>query len=251
VQAPAPPPAAVAVPVLPVAPTPPIRRRRVPILLLLLLVPAGLFTVCCGGIGVVTHFHFQHVKAIKQADKDYAENRHDQAIAAYKDHFSGADDKPAVLKRIVEHEAGKGNEQVAREWIRKGIDQGLDVVYDGRAARLQVEVKKARAADEVVGIANPYVIPFDDGPEALLTDVSTGNAPCAFVRLSAAEEGLFRAKVRGGDRVTYSAWIDRILPRVFSHDPADNVAQYDSGELRKVEHRDGNGVWEVTYERGK
>jgi hypothetical protein len=138
---------AVAVPVLPVARASAPRHRRFSCLVLL-LIPAGLFTVCggCLVIGTIVQSQAEKAarKALEQADKDYAEGRHEEAITAYKRHYSSSFKKPTVLKRIVEHEAGKGNEKEAREWIGKGIDANLEVTCDGPAARLPVEVKKAR-----------------------------------------------------------------------------------------------------------
>jgi hypothetical protein len=139
-------PVAEAVPVLAVAPAPPPQRRRFPVLLLLLLpIPVGLITVCCGVLRNIENSRAAKAlkEALKEADADYAEGRHEQAVAVYKQHFSLADDKPTILKRIVEHEAEKGNEHEAREWIEKGIDQELEVAYDGPAARLYAENKQA------------------------------------------------------------------------------------------------------------
>jgi hypothetical protein len=111
-------------------------------LLLLLIVPGVLFWSCFGGFVFIEHS--RTTKALKEADADYAAGRHEQAVAAYKSYFSSAPNQPTILKRIVDHEAGKGNEAAAREWIGKGIDKKLEVTYDGPAASMYAEVKKAR-----------------------------------------------------------------------------------------------------------
>jgi hypothetical protein len=116
--------------------SPPRAGRGIPRLVWLLGIPFGLLGLCCGGcltLGLIGSASAQ--KALEEADRQYAAGKKDEAVAAYKQHFGSAKDKPEVLRRIVEHELEKGHTEEARDWVGRGVKQGVAVTYESAAAR--------------------------------------------------------------------------------------------------------------------
>jgi len=97
------------------------------------------------GVGGYLYVHRQQVQAVNEGTRLWDAGQRDAAVAKYKEGYPGAGDmKASVLRRIVEHEASKGNTAEARKWIERGLDDRLDVAYEGDAGELLAEVKKER-----------------------------------------------------------------------------------------------------------
>lgn len=114
---------------------------------------AGLVILAILCSGVASWLKGRAQESIKEADKLYAEGKQEEAVRAYKKHFSEAGDrKPELLKRIVEYELKQGDRAEARHWVEKGIDGKLEVAYDSEAARgLLADVQQERG-QQVKGV---------------------------------------------------------------------------------------------------
>jgi predicted Zn finger-like uncharacterized protein len=101
----------------------------------------------CFGIGMVgMYFGSQAVaearKALAQADQDWDAGKKADAVSVYKSHYTLADDKGKLVKRIADFEAETGNTAEARQWVEKGLDEKLNVVYDAPAQAIYAQIKK-------------------------------------------------------------------------------------------------------------
>jgi hypothetical protein len=86
---------------------------------------------------------------IVKADKLYDQDKKAEAVAVYKDKFTYANDKAALLKRIVEFEAERNDMAEARRWIDRGLEDKIEVSYSNPAlVSLQAQVKAERAQKE-------------------------------------------------------------------------------------------------------
>lgn len=118
---------------------------------------SGFRLASCGGcltvllllllVGAVATFVIRQKQqdALNEANKLWDAGQRDAAIAKYKEGFpAAASSKGEILQRIVEYEVGKGNMQEARKWVEKGLDEKLDVKYEGQAQQLYAAAKKDR-----------------------------------------------------------------------------------------------------------
>jgi hypothetical protein len=103
--------------------------------------------VCMGVIGSFLSSR-QQGRDIEQADKLYAEGKHEDAVALYKTGYPAAvgGHKVPILTRIVEYEAGKGNLDEARKWVRRGLDDQVAMNFSHPQARtILAETQRERA----------------------------------------------------------------------------------------------------------
>jgi serine/threonine protein kinase len=88
-------------------------------------------------------------QALIDADRFWATGQHAAAVATYKREYTkrtGAA-RAELFKRIVEHELRQKNQQEARKWMAKALDEKLQIEYESEAARnLLAELKKEREA---------------------------------------------------------------------------------------------------------
>jgi hypothetical protein len=78
----------------------------------------------------------RQAESLAEADKLYQAGKTEEAVAKYKDAYSAAGDRRAdVVKRIVDHEAGKGNTTEARKWVDRGLADQLAMSFDSPAGR--------------------------------------------------------------------------------------------------------------------
>lgn len=108
---------------------PPPRKRRGLLGKLVIL-------LLCVGVVAFTVMFLRQREALHEAGRLWDAGRRDEAVALYKQGYpAAASEKGPVLRRIVEHELAKGNAAEAAKWVRRGVDDGLDVAYDSPAAR--------------------------------------------------------------------------------------------------------------------
>ncbi|HZT80053.1 MAG TPA: hypothetical protein VFA26_07525 [Gemmataceae bacterium] len=125
-------------PETPPAPPPPRKRSAFWVVLAALAVPALTCGLCCGGVGAVIGIQKQQqARAIAEADQLYADGEREEAVARYKNLFATvpADGRAEVVRRIVEHELGKGDAEEAERWLQRGLDDGLKLTFDSPAAK--------------------------------------------------------------------------------------------------------------------
>jgi ribosomal protein L40E len=107
------------------------------------------FAVMCAG--VISGIFSARTKAdaeaeIAKADKLFDQGKKMEAIAIYKEKFSLANDKAALVKRIVEFELERNDIVETRKWIERGFDEKIEVAYSNPAlVTLQAQVKSERS----------------------------------------------------------------------------------------------------------
>jgi hypothetical protein len=106
---------------------------------------AVLLLFCLVGVVVSVVIRHQQQNALDEAKKLWDAGQRDAAIPKYKDGYPAAGNaKGEVLQRIVDYEADKGNMQEARKWIEKGLDEKLNVAYEGQSQQVFSAVKRER-----------------------------------------------------------------------------------------------------------
>lgn len=89
-------------------------------------------------------------REIKEADKLYAEGRPAEAVLKYKDNFNFVhQNRPEILRRIVEEEIKQGNVAEARRWIDKGLEENVEVTYNSPDARKLFDVVRKDRLDRI------------------------------------------------------------------------------------------------------
>jgi hypothetical protein len=102
---------------------------------------------CCGIAGFfAAKSSKEQQEAIAEADKLYPSKPAD-AVAKYKEGYPSAGSRKAeIIQRIVDHEAEAGNNEEAKRWIERGLDEKLTINFkSGTARALLAKVEKDRA----------------------------------------------------------------------------------------------------------
>jgi hypothetical protein len=121
------------------------RKRRTFVWVLVLFGLLGL-GLC---IGVINKE--RQKTALEEADRLWSAGIRDEAVSKYKEGFPAAtsDQKPAVVKRIVEQQLAKGDLKNARTWVEKGLDGKMTVAYETAPAKeLLAQVQRERLERE-------------------------------------------------------------------------------------------------------
>lgn len=122
------------------------------ILLSLLLIPTAIMCFCCGGCPASRE---EVKKRIDKADVLWDSGKKTDAVMEYRLVYEDSltDEKGKILPRVVEFEVNVGNLDEAKKWIKRGLDDKLNVEYkDAVTKELFATVKKERdeaAAEEV------------------------------------------------------------------------------------------------------
>jgi len=90
---------------------------------------------CCFFSIVYTAINSATQDSIARADKLWDEGKKDEAAEKYRLHYSGAKNKPEIVRRMVEHHVEKGDEKEARVWEEKGRKDKLTVNYESAGAK--------------------------------------------------------------------------------------------------------------------
>jgi HEAT repeat protein len=106
---------------------------------------------------------------LREADALYELGKKAEAVARYKARFPASTDPARLIRRIVEYEAGKGDNPEAKRWIERAIDAKLDVVFEGETSRaLLGEVRADREAR--------FAAKREEELEALIHELAEGTA---------------------------------------------------------------------------
>lgn len=111
---------------------------------------------CCTFFGILGQIQASKThKEIVEADAAWAANNRNEAVASYKSIYNRhklgfVEEKPRLLRRIVEHHLHRGDRSEARDWIARGIDDGIDANYDAQEARdILAQINNERAATKI------------------------------------------------------------------------------------------------------
>lgn len=110
-------------------------------LLSLLLIPTAVMCFCCGGFPASRE---EVKKKIDKADVLWDSGKKTDAVMEYRRIFEDArsDEKERMLPRIVEFEVNAGNNEEAKKWIKRGLEDKLKVEYSDPAAKKVFAVAK-------------------------------------------------------------------------------------------------------------
>jgi hypothetical protein len=78
----------------------------------------------------------RQAESLVEADRLLQAGKTDEAVAKYKDGYGAAGDRKAeVIRRIVDFEAGKGNNAEAKKWVERGLSDKLVLSFDSPGGR--------------------------------------------------------------------------------------------------------------------
>ena len=104
---------------------------------------------CCGFGTITTMLANSRAKAqIAEADQLWADGKRAEAVEKYAANYERADDKPQLLRRVVEFRLESGDTAEAKKWLARGISDKVEVVYEGKAKEEFAALRQELADDE-------------------------------------------------------------------------------------------------------
>lgn len=97
---------------------------------------------------LVSYIERHNRESLNEGTQLWEKGKRDEAVAKYKSGYpSAGTEKPAILRRIVDHSVAKGDLAEAKKWVTTGIDEKVDVTYESPQAQAMAdEVRRDRAA---------------------------------------------------------------------------------------------------------